>query len=153
MTISGFSHVNVGVTDMERSLAFYRDLLGMLVTVDREEDYPAYDLRQHAVYLRWEDTPGAPFVVLDRQLAREPFGAPPALQQTGMNHFGFWVTGLEAIVDRLHAAGVAGEITEHQGAAYGDPTGGVVRSAMIRDPDGAYIQLDEWVQLPPGRQA
>jgi catechol 2,3-dioxygenase-like lactoylglutathione lyase family enzyme len=151
--IYSISHVNVGVTDMERSVGFYRDVLGMCITVDREEDYPQYSLRQHAVYLRWENTPGASFLVLDRQLAREPFGSPAALQQTGLNHVGFWVRDLDSIMERVWAAGVQGVITDHTGPAYGDPTGGKVRSAMIKDPDGTFVQLDEWTELPPGGTA
>ena len=33
----GISHVAIGVADMERSLHFYRDLLGLTVTLDKEE--------------------------------------------------------------------------------------------------------------------
>ncbi|ONH23613.1 VOC family protein [Pseudofrankia asymbiotica] len=148
--IYSVSHVNVGVTDLDRSVAFYRDVLGMHVTVDREEDYPQYNLRQHAVYLRWDDTPGGSFLVLDRQLGREPFGTPAVLQQNGLNHVGFWVRDLDGIMERVWAAGIEGVITDHAGPAYGDPAGGKVRSAMIRDPDGSFVQLDEWVELPPG---
>ena len=89
MDIRGVSHVNVGVTDTDRSLRFYRDALGLRVVLDREEHYERIPLRQRAVYLRWDDEPGGSFVVLDRQLGREPFGTPPVLQQTGVNHFGF----------------------------------------------------------------
>jgi catechol 2,3-dioxygenase-like lactoylglutathione lyase family enzyme len=33
----GTSHVAIGVSDMGRSLSFYRDLLGLAVTLDKEE--------------------------------------------------------------------------------------------------------------------
>ena len=33
----GISHVAIGVSDMERSLRFYRDLLGLTVSLDKEE--------------------------------------------------------------------------------------------------------------------
>ena len=36
MRFTGVSHTSFSVTDMDRSLAFYRDLLGMEVTMDRE---------------------------------------------------------------------------------------------------------------------
>jgi hypothetical protein len=39
MGVRATSHVAIGVRDMERSLRFYRDLLGLHVTVDREERY------------------------------------------------------------------------------------------------------------------
>ena len=31
------SHVAIGVCDIERSLSFYRDLLGLTVSLDKEE--------------------------------------------------------------------------------------------------------------------
>ena len=36
MRFTGVSHTSFSVTDMDRSLAFYRDLLGMRVTLDLE---------------------------------------------------------------------------------------------------------------------
>jgi catechol 2,3-dioxygenase-like lactoylglutathione lyase family enzyme len=76
---SGLSHVNIGVTDMDRSLRFYRDGIGLAVVVDHEEHVERLGLRQRAVYLRWDADPGGSFVVLDQQLAQEPFGTPPEL--------------------------------------------------------------------------
>ena len=55
MAVRGFSHVAVGVTDMETSLGFYRDLLGLTVTLDVEEGAfggPQDAYRRRAVYLR-----------------------------------------------------------------------------------------------------
>src|SRR2546421_7725711 len=37
MGITGVSHIAIGVSDMDKSLSFYRDALGMTVTVDRRE--------------------------------------------------------------------------------------------------------------------
>ena len=34
MKIRGTSHIAIGVSNMERSLGFYRDLLGLKVTLD-----------------------------------------------------------------------------------------------------------------------
>lgn len=150
MDVVGLSHVNIGVTDMDRSLAFYRDIVGLEISVDRMEEYPQYGLRQHAVYLRWAGQPGGSFVVLDQQLGFDPFGDAPTLQQTGMNHFGFWVDDLDSILQRARAAGM--DVREpqglHDGAAYGDPNGGKVRSTMLQDPDGAFVQFDQWVEQP-----
>ena len=38
-----FSHLVVGVTDMERALAFYRDLLGMDVVFDQTMSGDGFD--------------------------------------------------------------------------------------------------------------
>src|SRR5260370_36327344 len=57
----GISHVAIGVSGMERSLRFYRDLLGLTVSLDKEEPVrgserlfaePAQN-RRRAVYLKW----------------------------------------------------------------------------------------------------
>lgn len=150
---SGLSHVNIGVTDMERSLRFYRDGLGLAVVIDHEESVERLGLRQRAVYLRWDDAPGGAFIVLDEQLAREPFGTPPVLQQTGANHFGLWVEDIGSILERCASLGFDAPpppYSEFPGDWYGDPTAaGKVRTVMLRDPDGAFVQLDEWVERPP----
>ena len=79
----GVSHVAIGVSDMERSLRFYRDLLGLTVSLDKEEPVrgserlfadPAQN-RRRAVYLKWADGPEAGFVVLS-QKPGEPSGRP-----------------------------------------------------------------------------
>jgi len=74
----GISHVAIGVADMERSLHFYRDLLGLTVTLDKEEPVRGSDRlfadpeqnRRRAVYLRWADGPEAGFIVLSQKPAR-----------------------------------------------------------------------------------
>ena len=53
--IKAVSHVAVGVRSMERSLPFYRDVLGLPVVADQEESFGDFGGRRHAVYLRWGD--------------------------------------------------------------------------------------------------
>ena len=162
--IQAISHLSIGVTDMERSRTFYADVLGLRVVLDREERYSVAALpelagdgggldrvvRQRALYLRWSEEPGGPFVVLTQQLEREPFGTPAAVHATGTNHFGFAVTDLDAVLDRARAAGIAVEnpTTTWEGGYYGAP-GGTARTILLHDPDGTVVQLDEWVELPP----
>ncbi|MBI2002273.1 MAG: VOC family protein, partial [candidate division NC10 bacterium] len=38
--VSGFNHASFTVSDMDRSLLFYRDLLGMTLEADRELQAP-----------------------------------------------------------------------------------------------------------------
>jgi catechol 2,3-dioxygenase-like lactoylglutathione lyase family enzyme len=149
MAILGISHVAVGVSDMERSLRFYRDLVGLRVTLDTVEgafggDPAAY--RRRAVYLRAGDGPTAFFVVLDQQLDREPFGTPPRILQLGTHHFSFWVDNLEEIFERLVAENfrvIVGP-TPADAAAYGEAAGsGRVLTAIVKDPDGNPVQLDQ----------
>src|SRR5262245_50973849 len=95
MPIRGVSHVAVGVRDMERSLRFYRDVLGLRVSADQPEEFPGFDggapIKRRGVYLRYQDGPDESFLVLDQQLTRAPEGRPPKIFQIGTHHFGFWV--------------------------------------------------------------
>ena len=149
MAVLGISHVAVGVSDMERSLVFYRDIIGLRVTLDTIEgafvgDPKAY--RRRAVYLRSEDGPHAFFVVLDQQLDSEPYGSPPRILQLGTHHFSFWVDDLEATFERLVAENfrVVFSPTVADAILYGEEAGsGRLLTAIVKDPDGNPVQLDQ----------
>ena len=149
MPVLGISHVAVGVSDMERALVFYRDIIGLRVTLDTVEQAfgknpDAY--RRRAVYLRNEDGPHEFFIVLDQQLDQAPFGSPPRILQLGTHHFSFWVDDLEAKFDRLVAENfrVVVSPTPSDAVAYGEPAGsGRVLTAIVKDQDGNPVQLDQ----------
>ncbi len=152
MGVQAVSHIAVGVRDMEAALGFYRDVLGLRVTADKIEEFaqgpgqsPA---KRRAVYLRWVDGPHASFVVLDQQITREVAGEPAQLFQMGCHHFAFWVDDLDAMMQRVRAAGVTVALGGDEGPVsdtvmYGEPPGGRVRSVFLRDPEGNYVQLDQ----------
>jgi catechol 2,3-dioxygenase-like lactoylglutathione lyase family enzyme len=143
--IKAVSHVAVGVRSMERSLPFYRDVLGLPVVADQEESFGDFGGRRHAVYLRWGDEADASFVVLDEQLERPQHGEPSEIFSIGVHHYGFWVDDVEAIAARARAAGVELMVEPSVGDTwlYGEPAGGKVKVAFLRDPDGNVVQLDE----------
>jgi catechol 2,3-dioxygenase-like lactoylglutathione lyase family enzyme len=150
--VKGVSHVAVGVSDMERALVFYRDLIGLQVTLDTVEGGAGDSLvganRRRAVYLRAAEGPYESFVVLDQQLDREPFGSPPRILQLGTHHFSFWVDDLEQIFERMVAEGfrVVVRPTEADALAYGEPAGsGRVLTTIVKDQDGNPVQLDQRV--------
>jgi catechol 2,3-dioxygenase-like lactoylglutathione lyase family enzyme len=152
MTIEAVSHIAVGVRDMDVALGFYRDVLGLRVTADKIEEFaqgagqpPA---KRRAVYLRWVDGPHASFIVLDQQITNDIKGEPAQLFQMGVHHFAFWVDDLDAMLARVREADVAVVLGGGDGpgadtAMYGEPPGGFVRSAFLRDPEGNYVQLDQ----------
>jgi catechol 2,3-dioxygenase-like lactoylglutathione lyase family enzyme len=145
------SHVAVGVSDMKRSLPFYRDLLGLKVSLDTEETIkfsaksgePA-EVKRHAIYMRWEDGPHATFIVLS-QNHPVPSGEPLRLNQVGIHHFSFWVDNLKERVEKLKAAGVkfVVEPNESAGEAYGEPHEKRILTTIFKDPDGTLIQFDQ----------
>jgi catechol 2,3-dioxygenase-like lactoylglutathione lyase family enzyme len=149
MAVRAISHVAVGVRDMDRSLRFYCDAIGLRVKLDTEEEIPAFEgsqaRKRRAAYLGWSEGTHESFVVLDQPLTAPPTGEPARLFQTGIHHFSFWVDDIHAITARLRAAGfeVLFEPAEGDTIAYGEAPGGKVLSTFLRDPDGNYVQLDQ----------
>jgi len=62
-----------------------------------------------------------------------------------LHHFSFWVDDLRERVEKLKTAGVKILLppTESDTAAYGEPAGGKVLTALFEDPDGTIVQFDQ----------
>lgn len=149
MGVIGFSHIAVGVSDIERSVDFYHRVLGLEIWIDHVEDIEvdavaAY--RRHAVYLA---LPGSrtQYVVLDC-----PEGAAPAapkardLLDRGVHHFSFSVDNLDEIFERAVARGCPVLVRPYDLARDDplNPIDSVVRTTLFRDPDGNIVQLDQY---------
>jgi len=153
MKVRGTSHIAIGVSDMERSLRFYRDLLGLRVTLDDAEEDPggllsgvegdAGPRTRHGVYLRWDDGPHATFIVLSED--QPVSGEAIRIGQVGIHHVAFWVDDLEATFEEVRAFGASIVLppTTLDTVAYGEPAGGRVMTTLFKDPDGIVIQLDQ----------
>lgn len=147
MKIRHISHIAIGVSNMEQSLKFYRDLLGLKVTLDNPNENPGDALPQarHGVYLRWGDEPDATFIVLSEN---HPIsGKAITLSQVGIHHFAFWVDDLDEAFRKIEAAGVPIVIppTVFDSVAYGEEPGGKIKTTLFKDPDGIVIQFDQRV--------
>ncbi len=150
MPVKNVSHIAIGVRDMTRSLPFWTGVVGMHVTLDAIEEFPiaGRTVRRRGVYLREREGPDEAFIVLDQQLDDQPKGSPKALFEVGVHHVGLWVDDLEPIAERARAAGTPFMIEPSAGAdtaAYGEPSGGLVRTMWLRDSDGNAIQFDQRV--------
>src|SRR5271169_6854051 len=102
--MKGISHMAIGVSDMNKSLPFYRDLLGLEVMLDAEETVGQG--KRRAVYMRWGAGAGGGFLVLSQTLGKEPSGKPLRLHQVGLHHLAFWVDDLRDRLEKLSRAGV-----------------------------------------------
>src|SRR5262245_48688582 len=151
MAVRAVSHLAIGVREMERSLRFYRDAIGLRVKLDTIEELPGFGgegpRKRRAAYLGWSEGPRESFIVLDQPIGSPPYGDAARLFQTGIHHFSFWVEDIPAIVARMRAAGLGVLFEPGVGdtVAYGEPPGGKVLSTFLRDPDGNYVQLDQRV--------
>lgn len=144
-------HTGYTVADLDRSLAFYRDLLG-LETVAAQEKEGGYlaaivghpDAHVRMAHLR---VPGDGHVVeLFEYLA--PAGRPPGPldpADVGTSHLCFVVDDLPALYDRLRAAGVDSFVSPPVEVDTGINRGGF--ALYLRDPDGIPVELFQ----PPQR--
>jgi catechol 2,3-dioxygenase-like lactoylglutathione lyase family enzyme len=155
MRFGKVSHIAIGVSDMAESRHFYRDVLGMRVTLDDPYENPDGKLpdtvgdergqSRHAVYLRWEeeDAPDSSFIVLTQY--GDARGSGVALDDIGISHVSFWVDDVDAVYRRVVAHGVDVMVKPHIGdtVSYGEAPGGKIKTILFRDPDGTILQVDE----------
>lgn len=131
-------HVHLTVSDLERALAFYRDVLGFEVTTryGRDAVFLSAGGYHHHIGLNTWAGRGAP---------------PPPSGSTGLYHFAILYPSRAALaqaVRRLHEHGVPLE-----GAA----DHGVSEAVYLRDPDGNGIELyrdrpeSDWPRATDGR--
>lgn len=115
-------NIHVNVTDVPRSVRFYRDLLGAVPVGEITDSRAVLDL-----------------VTATLELVRVPAETSTWSTddlQRGFRHIGFKVTGLDALVRRLRAAGAVFHLDPLE--AEGD-----VRITFFFDPDGTLLELVE----------
>ena len=141
MTVRRVNHTGISVTDMERSLAFYRDVLGLRLVMDMDvERHPGLDTVVgmtdavgRVVFLRAGDT------LVELWCYSEPRGRPldasyrPA--DLGVTHVAFEVDD----VDEVHRVVVAAGY--HANSAPVDL--GLHKTCYVRGPDGEFVELLE----------
>ncbi|AMM86136.1 VOC family protein [Martelella sp. AD-3] len=130
--LKGFEHVGMTVSNIDKSLNFYVDLLGLKLTVRR----------------RGQDDSGFEFCFLDAGNGMLEIMGPAtgALQaedvaagRAGLRHLTFCFDDIDTLYRRLEEAGV--ELVEAPREAYNRDI--VDKVAFCRDPDGILIELCE----------
>jgi len=130
-------HVHLTVSNLERALAFYRDVLGFDVTATYGRDavfLSAGGYHHHIGLNTWAGR-GAP---------------PPAPGTTGLYHFAILYP------DRSALAAAVRRVLEHGIAIEGASDHGVSEAVYLRDPDGNGVELyrdrpeGEWPRADDG---
>jgi len=148
VSVLSTGHTGITVSDLDRSVRFYRDVLGFEVSPPVQVSGPFF-----------EEVTGVPGCVIDVVFAR---GAghvvellcyrQPADRNTstlracdpGFWHLCFKVRDLDRVVHAVGADGFAA-LSEIQTAAEGPARG--TRVVYVRDPDGVVLEL---IEEPPG---
>jgi glyoxylase I family protein len=126
-SISGGHHIALTVTDLDRSVEWYSDLLGMQVVFEGDDDTVRFKVLAHS---------DSGWVLGLRQYTNQS-GEPFNEFRTGLDHFAFAVSSTEEL--RLWESELqARQVTFTPTAE--TPIGSVI---VFRDPDN--IQLELWV--------
>lgn len=153
MSLLRLTHIGICVSEPERSLHFYRDLLGFtfrseLQVAGEPSDtllqLPDVDLR--ALYLERD---GIRIELLHyRSPGHRGDGTPRAMNALGLTHLSFRVDNLAATRAALQSAGV--QILER---THIDIPAFEAAAIMVTDPDGTLIELVQApgdITAPPG---
>ncbi|MGH2926046.1 MAG: VOC family protein [Solirubrobacterales bacterium] len=143
---TGLDHVSVTAADLERSLGFYGDLLGLEVRARGEAQGGEFEITGLAnPSVRWADLQLAHGQVLELIEYVDPPGDPvrPSVNDPGATHISLRVNDVDAVHRRLIEAGapVIGEpaTLTAPGAWQG------ARAFYCADPDGVTVELIQQV--------
>ena len=142
MQASCVTHVGVCVRDMEKSLLFYRDALGMTVVGEKTTDPSEggqqsgrlQNYKRQRRVRRWVSLAysegSTPTLTLTSHPGEEPDGSPIQLDQVGISHISFGVHDVKALAEELTAKGyeLAGPAESFLNA------NGEMRSIYVFDP-------------------
>lgn len=130
--LKGFEHINLTTSDMDRTLAFYRDLLGMREVVRRASGKGGE--------IAFVAFPGGGMLEIVRPPAEV---ATPAREvprtEAGIRHLALTVESVDEAVAKVSAAGVT--ITEQPRDAHNRDI--MKRVAFCLDPDGIQVEFVE----------
>jgi catechol 2,3-dioxygenase-like lactoylglutathione lyase family enzyme len=141
--VTGFFHGGITVREMDRSLAFYRDGLGLELEFDRMLDAPylkdVLALEFHAIRTVYLRIPGGGFVeLLEYQgIERMPAASRPC--DPGGGHLCLYVDDVAAVWQRLVSLGFPARSADIVDITAGPNTG--ARSCYVPDPDGYPVEL------------
>ncbi len=148
MYATGVSHIAVCVRDLDRSVIFYRDILGMRVDFDEVQDTTTGGLpsvykhprkTRRTVHVRYGPGQTAPSLVLTSHPGEDSDGSAIKLDQVGISHLSFTVPDVKALAEELVSKGVEMAAPLE---AFTAPDGRV-SSIFVFDPDGILLQFDD----------
>jgi len=146
LTDVSFCHLVIGVTDMDRALAFYRDALGMEVVFESLISGEPFDAVLHAKRKQEGRVVGGllgGLMVELLSLGSVPSAGKPARRGiTGIDNVSLSVPDLDDTHCRITAAGYVPDQAPFE-------IGGV-RMFFVKDPDGTPV---EFIELPNGARS
>ena len=143
MAIKLFHHTGISVTDLDRSIRFYCDLLGM--NLDWRIDHKKGEAFEKVVGLKNVDVSYAMLSGWGGRLELFQYHSPSGLPyppdkpvcDKGITHFGFQVEDIDDLYEKLHG----------QGVRFNNPPQVIrpgVKAAYFHDPDGITVEFVQY---------
>lgn len=154
MSVGRLNHVSLTVTDIDASLAFWRDVLGLSVLGRGVVEYDHLDRISGVGHTRieWAELaiPSGTILELFRYL--EPEGHPITFEPAdpGSMHICLEVDGLDLLVGQIHQSGYATRSPQPVEIPFGDWKG--FRDIYVTGPDGAIVELTEAPPKQPAKE-
>jgi catechol 2,3-dioxygenase-like lactoylglutathione lyase family enzyme len=150
--VRAVSHVGLTVADLDRSLAFWRDQLGLRERGRGVVEWKHLDriVGLAGTEIEWAELELPEGTFIELFCYRKPPGSPlppGAINQPGRTHVCLEVEGIDALLGRLRAAGYPSQSPEPVQIPRGDYRG--YKCAYVLDPDGVTVELSE----PPGSRS
>lgn len=152
MGVLGIFHAVITVSEMDRALAFYRDILGLRVTFDDFHDPVAIaqlfgldEPRVRSVIVECPDHSEVELIEFDRPRGRSR--ADRTMPDAGLAALNLRVSRIEELADRIRAGGfvMSSEVVEQT-----LPDGATLKVGVCRGPDDVTVIL---VEPPAGRRS
>lgn len=140
-------HVGLTVTDLERSIAFYRDVLGLsfvgqilMEGETTEKLFVKKGCKAKVGYLNGSEHIECPPVELIQFVGEEPKRQNGDLFTTSISELCFFVDDIDKEYERLSKAGVE-FLSEPQEFDFTSDGFGKSKAVYLRDPDGIILEL------------
>ena len=141
--ITQFRHVGIVTNNLEASLHFYKDLLGLKIRAESQEEGSFIEtaLGLKKVLIKtiklMAAQRGGEVELLHYSSPESPERTPFALHERGISHFSLTIENLDQEYEKLIKEGIV-FISPPQTAP-----GGRAKAAFCQDPDGNYIEFIE----------
>ncbi|WP_342633905.1 VOC family protein [Microvirga calopogonii] len=131
--VQGFEHVGMTSSDLDRTIAFYRDLLGLKeILVKRTGD---------GGRIAFLETGGVMLEIVEPAASIQTPAREVPVTEAGIRHITFRVDDVEAIYEKLRSAGVEFTVPPRKAA-----NAELIRKvAFCKDPDGIVVEFLERV--------
>jgi catechol 2,3-dioxygenase-like lactoylglutathione lyase family enzyme len=151
MKVTAVTHIAICVRDLEKSIHFYRDILGMKVTIKESQPmanrpgatsqamYENSHVSRTTAHVAFDGPdPTLPFLVLTTHPGEHLSGQPIKLDQIGISHLSFIVDDVKRVADELIAKGIppAGALEDFYEKKE------TLRTFFVHDPDGILVQFE-----------